>query len=256
MQFFSTVAASALLSLASGAVLGPRGLSGQATYYGGNLDGGACSFSTYTLPSDIFGTALSESNWDNSGNCGACVSVTDLAGKTITAMIVDECPGCGLNHLDLFPDAFSTLANPTTGVIDVTWSYIVCPITTPLQLHNKEGVSAYWFSMQVVNANKAVTSLEVSTDGGNTWQGTTRQVYNFFENSSGFRTTTVDVSSGESVTATSNFGGAAAAASSYSAVPVAASSTSITASVTTSTSVQPATAASATDLSEDDTCEA
>jgi expansin (peptidoglycan-binding protein) len=186
---------------------------------------------------------------------------------------VDECPGCGLNHLDLFPDAFSTLANPTTGVIDVTWSYIVCPITTPLQLHNKEGVSAYWFSMQVVNANKAVTSLEVSTDGGNTWQGTTRQVYNFFENSSGFRTTTVDVrvtstdgdvvvvenvdvSSGESVTATSNFGGAAAAASSYSAVPVAASSTSITASVTTSTSVQPATAASATDLSEDDTCEA
>jgi expansin len=106
---------------------------------------------------------------------------------------VDQCPGCGLNHLDLFPTAFSTFANPTVGVIDVTWSYITCPITSPLQLHNKEGVSAYWFSMQVVNANKRVTSLEVSTDGGSTWQSTTRQSYNFFENSSGFGTSSVDV---------------------------------------------------------------
>jgi hypothetical protein len=47
--------------------------------------------------------------------------------------------------------------------------------------------------MQVVNANKRVTSLEVSTDGGKTWQQTTRQSYNFFENSSGFGTSSVDV---------------------------------------------------------------
>lgn len=103
------------------------------------------------------------------------------------------CPGCGTNHLDLFPTAFSSLANPTKGVIDVTWSYITCPISTPLQLRNKEGVSAYWFSMQVVNANKRVTSLEVSTDGGSNWKPTTRQSYNFFENASGFGTSTVDV---------------------------------------------------------------
>ena len=36
--------------------------------------------------------------------------------------------------------------------------------------------------MQVVNANKAISSLEVSTDGGYSWQGTSRQSYNFFEN--------------------------------------------------------------------------
>jgi hypothetical protein len=47
--------------------------------------------------------------------------------------------------------------------------------------------------MQVVNANKRVTSLEVSTDGGKTWKPTTRQSYNFFENSSGFGTSSVDV---------------------------------------------------------------
>jgi len=105
----------------------------------------------------------------------------------------------------------------------VTWDYVDCPITSALSLHNKEGVSAYWFSMQVVNANKRVESLEFSTNSGSTWTSTKRQDYNFFEYSSGSGTTTVDVrvtsidgdvvivknvgiSSGVSVTAGSNFG--------------------------------------------------
>lgn len=79
-----------------------------------------------------------------------------------------------------------------------------CGISSPLVLHNKSGTSAYWFSMQVVNANEAIETLEVSTDGGSTWQSTTRTDYNFFENSSGFGTDTVDVrvtgSSGTTVT--------------------------------------------------------
>jgi expansin len=63
-----------------------RSLSGQATFYGGNVQGGACSFSTYTIPSGLYGTALSSSNWDNSGNCGGCVNV-NYGGKSITAMV-------------------------------------------------------------------------------------------------------------------------------------------------------------------------
>ena len=47
--------------------------------------------------------------------------------------------------------------------------------------------------MQVVNANEPVTKLEVSIDGGSTWQGTTRTSYNYFEQSSGFGVNTVDV---------------------------------------------------------------
>ncbi len=58
---------------------------------------------------------------------------------------------------------------------------------------NKDGVSAYYFAMQVVNSNKRVASLEVSTNGGSTWLSTVRQTYNFFDISSGTGTTTVDV---------------------------------------------------------------
>ncbi|KAF2789159.1 carbohydrate-binding module family 63 protein [Melanomma pulvis-pyrius CBS 109.77] len=167
-------------------------LTGEATTYGGNVDGGMCSFTGYTIPSGIFGTALSDSNWAGAGSCGACVSVKGPSGKSITAMVVDQCPGCGNNHLDLFPDAYAKLA-PTPGIIPVSWSFVSCGITSPIQLKNKEGTSKYWFSMQVRNSNVRVAKLDVSTDGGVTWKATTRKDYNFFENPSGFGTDTVDV---------------------------------------------------------------
>jgi len=61
---------------------------GTATYYGGNLSGGTCSFSDYTLPSSLFGTALSIDQWDDAANCGACVAVKGPNGKTIKAMVI------------------------------------------------------------------------------------------------------------------------------------------------------------------------
>ncbi|KAK4869615.1 hypothetical protein LT330_005997 [Penicillium expansum] len=169
------------------------GFAGKATFYGGNVGGGTCSFSGYTLPSNLFGTALSLQRWDDAANCGACVSVTGPKGNSIKAMIVDQCPECESNHLDLFQDAFAELSDISAGIIPTTWSYVSCDLDGPLKLKNKEGTSAYWFSMQVVNANEAVTALEVSTDGGSSWKSTTRTYYNFFENSAGFGTSTVDV---------------------------------------------------------------
>ncbi|KAF1947117.1 barwin-like endoglucanase [Clathrospora elynae] len=166
---------------------------GDATFYGGNVSGGMCSFSTYTIPSSLTGTALSDSNWASASACGTCVLVTGPSGATVTAMVVDQCPGCGLNHLDLFPAPFARLADPSKGVIPVSWNFVPCGITTPIVLRNKEGTSKYWFSMQVVNSNVGVTKLEVSTDAGKTWMATTRKDYNFFENPSGFNVDSLDV---------------------------------------------------------------
>ncbi|KAK4505036.1 hypothetical protein PRZ48_002999 [Zasmidium cellare] len=169
-------------------------LSGEATFYGGNTQGGMCSFSDYTIPEGIYGTAISDSNWDDSEACGGCVKVTGPNGNSITAMVVDQCPGCGENHLDLFQDAFAQLADPSKGVIDVTWEYTTCPISSALEVQMKEGVSANWFSAHIVNANERVSDLQVSTDGGSTWQsGLTRQDYNYFEQSSGFGTDNVAI---------------------------------------------------------------
>ncbi|KAL4933139.1 putative extracellular cellulase CelA/allergen Asp F7-like [Aspergillus undulatus] len=166
---------------------------GSATFYGGNLSGGTCSFTDYTLPSHLTGVAYSGEAWDDAAECGACVEVTGPDGNSVKAMIVDKCPECSSTHLDLFESAFTTLASKSEGEIPITYSSVSCSITSPLKLRNKSGTSAYWFSMQVVNANEAVSSLEVSTDGGSTWQSTQRSDYNFFENDAGFGSETVDV---------------------------------------------------------------
>lgn len=186
-------AATPLPSTSSSRALTPRSNTGEATFYGGNLSGGMCSFTGYTLPSGVYGTALASENWSTAANCGACVKVTGPKGNTLTAMVVDQCPGCGTNHLDLFQDAFAQLSDISAGVIDVSWEYVKCGISAPLTLKNKEGTSAYWFSMQAMGANERVASLQVSTDGGSTWQATERKEYNFFEKSSGFGTDTVAV---------------------------------------------------------------
>lgn len=127
--------------------------SGQSTFYGGNLNGGMCSFSTYTLPSNLYGTALSAQNWDGSANCGACMRVTGPNGNSITAMVVDQCPECPSNGLDLFQDAFAELADVSEGIIQVEWEWTDCEIQQPLEVRMKEGVGANWFSAQVVNGN-------------------------------------------------------------------------------------------------------
>jgi hypothetical protein len=103
-MYFSTLAMISFFSLARCATLQSRAASGQATSYGGNLHGGACSFSTYTIPSGMFGTALSDSNWADSGNCGACISVTGPAGNSITAMVKNSHIPHVEKLLNLLPD--------------------------------------------------------------------------------------------------------------------------------------------------------
>ena len=110
----------------------------------------------------------------------------------IREKVVDQCPECDLGHLDIFADGFSQLA-PTPGIINTSYRFTTCDISSPLVLHNKTGTSPYWFSIQVLNTSEPVANLEVSTDGGNTWLPTARQPYNFFENPAGFRTDRVMV---------------------------------------------------------------
>ncbi|KAI1127933.1 carbohydrate-binding module family 63 protein [Nemania abortiva] len=186
----STSSASSVSTAAP--IVDSAAVAGRSTFYGGNLNGGACSFTTYTLPSGIFGTAFSGAAWDSAAHCGACLRV-NANGKSIIAMVVDKCPECEEGHLDLFENAFDVLSPLSSDLLSTSYTFVDCPISSPLVLHNKSGTSAYWFSMQVVNANEPISKLEVSTDGGSTWKATTRQDYNFFENASGFGTDTVTV---------------------------------------------------------------
>ncbi|KAI1168789.1 hypothetical protein F5B18DRAFT_196985 [Nemania serpens] len=84
----SALASSSVLSAsaASSASSGSSAVTGTSTFYGGNLNGGTCSFTTYTLPSGVHGTAFSGSKWNSAAHCGACVQVT-ANEKSIIAMV-------------------------------------------------------------------------------------------------------------------------------------------------------------------------
>lgn len=69
-----------------GPATGPS-VSGKSTFYGGNVAGGTCSFTGYTIPAGLYGTAFSGSAWNSAANCGACVKVTGPNGNSITAMV-------------------------------------------------------------------------------------------------------------------------------------------------------------------------
>ena len=66
--------------------LARRAVAGKSTFYGGNVQGGTCSFSTYKLPAGLYGTAFSGQVWDSAANCGGCVKVSH-GGKSIVAMV-------------------------------------------------------------------------------------------------------------------------------------------------------------------------
>lgn len=190
----------------------------RISYYGDdatNLAGGACQFAS--LPSGLYGGAISKSLWDGSGACGQCVEIIGPSQMPVKVMvsaipdgkaiemadadcfrsveIVDRCPGCVANHFDLFPNAFKAAGGKPDGRTYVTYKYVPCGITSPLSVRTEDGVSQWWFSMQVTEANKPVKSLDVSTDGGKTWQATQRRDYNFFQklDRKGFGTKPVDI---------------------------------------------------------------
>ncbi|KAF4986909.1 hypothetical protein FGRMN_10624 [Fusarium graminum] len=64
-------------------------VSGSSTFYGGNLSGGNCMFTTYTLPAGILGTAFSGQKWDSAANCGACIEITGPSGKVKAMVSID-----------------------------------------------------------------------------------------------------------------------------------------------------------------------
>lgn len=64
---------------------------------------------------------------NNGGNCGQSVRITNTAnGKKVYATVVDSCPSCGENDLDLSPSVFQALAQGglDEGVITTSWNFL------------------------------------------------------------------------------------------------------------------------------------
>lgn len=95
--------------------LSARSASGKATFFEPGL--GACGWNSGS--GDAI-AALTSSSWDNGAHCGKWVTVNHNGAQT-AVKIVDECPTCEGNSLDLSPSSFSKLASQDQGMIDIDW---------------------------------------------------------------------------------------------------------------------------------------
>ncbi|KAL8276154.1 hypothetical protein RQP46_011448 [Phenoliferia psychrophenolica] len=104
-------------------VLEARGssYSGRGTYYNQGGVRGSCG----TISTDkSLVIALSQTQSAGGSHCGKMVKITNTAnGKSVTAKVMDECPGCGWGSLDLSVAAFNKIGKQSTGVLPIKWTF-------------------------------------------------------------------------------------------------------------------------------------
>jgi expansin (peptidoglycan-binding protein) len=128
--FYNMVSAKiiSVLAIAATALAAPvekRSYSGDATYY--NPSAGTNSCGTQASDSDLM-VALNTAQMANGANpnanpnCGRQISVTGPKGS-VTVTVLDTCPGCSNNDLDLSPAAFDKIADQAQGRVPITWDW-------------------------------------------------------------------------------------------------------------------------------------
>jgi expansin (peptidoglycan-binding protein) len=155
--------------------------SGQATYYDFADGSGACSFDP--SPNDPMVAAMNAPDYAGSAACGSCARVSGPGGE-ITVRIVDLCPECPEGNLDLSPGAFELIAPLEQGRVPITWRYVACDVSGPLDYRFKDGSNQWWTGVQVRNHRHAIARFEIEKDG--VFTAVPREDYNYFVAESGF----------------------------------------------------------------------
>ncbi|MBW0470078.1 hypothetical protein O181_009793 [Austropuccinia psidii MF-1] len=93
--------------------------SGQATWF--MPDTGACG----DVNSEFdYIVAMNHKQYGQGEPCHKKVKITNtLNGRTVTAMVTDECPPCGFGSLDLSPSVFKVLGALDIGVLPIIWEW-------------------------------------------------------------------------------------------------------------------------------------
>ncbi|KAJ2988307.1 hypothetical protein NUW58_g4046 [Xylaria curta] len=99
------------IALTVGSVLS---FSGDMTYFNPGL--GACGWTNGD------GDAIAALSPSKSGNCGRNIKI-HYQGKSTSAKVVDKCPGCSAESIDVSPSVFEKLAPKDLGRVKVTWEF-------------------------------------------------------------------------------------------------------------------------------------
>jgi len=160
----------------------------QITVYGTG-DDGACMYGPVPTSGIPFGriVAVGADLWDDSAGCGRFMeldaseatcygSPCDFGTDPIVVQVVDQCPECSNDHLDLSTIAWEDLTDdfPPGLVENVTWRYVPGMYPGNVQMQIAPGSSQYWLGMTPRDWNVPITAVEVRSSGSASWQPTPR----------------------------------------------------------------------------------
>ncbi|MEM9079067.1 MAG: expansin EXLX1 family cellulose-binding protein [Verrucomicrobiota bacterium] len=148
-------------------------ITGTATQYNGAGYPNVC----FTDPNryGVGHVAMNGPRWDNGAWCGAWVEITGAAG-TVTVPVLDVCPECGQNNLDLDPTAWSGAVGGLPGIEPISWRWVSAPsniITGPLVFEAANGSNPFFLEVTPIDAINPVSTLEILVNG--VYQTMTRQ---------------------------------------------------------------------------------
>lgn len=131
---------------------------GDATAYGGSI-GGFCGFKK--VPK--FHVALNAQQWNNSLDCGRCVSISYKDSTPVTAIISDICPECKHGDLDLYTDLYGELIKQSPGREKISWDFVNCPNSMieeniKLKVHS---INYYWLAITPIEMKCGIAKMEI-----------------------------------------------------------------------------------------------
>jgi expansin (peptidoglycan-binding protein) len=153
---------------------------GIATFYDYSGSGVvACSFD---VGADTNITAMNDGEYAKAASCGSCLNVVGPKGS-IKVRVVDRCPGCAANHIDLSAQAFAKIAEPKAGRVPITYEVVACDVPSKMSYRFKEGSSKFWTAIQVRDHRVPITKVEYKKNG--VYTNMPRSDYNYFIDTKG-----------------------------------------------------------------------
>ncbi|KAI1853947.1 hypothetical protein JX265_003730 [Neoarthrinium moseri] len=99
---------------------------GRMTYYDPSVGAGACG-TTHSDSEHV--VALDATQFKAGGNpnndpvCGKHIKIS-YNGKSTEALVVDKCPTCASQAIDVSSSTFKDIADLSVGVVQVDWDFV------------------------------------------------------------------------------------------------------------------------------------
>ena len=169
--------------------------SGYVTWYEG-ADASSVAYYVPEIESGWYHCAVSEPKYSEIP-AGSAVELS-ANGKTVHLLVTDLCPSsANAEHtsqanyfFDLEKSAFTSLADESVGVLDMTFKTVPYPTSENIKIQVMDGANEWWLAFRFYNMRYPLKKVEFSSDGVN---------FSEVENLSGIKDNWFKVASGENL---------------------------------------------------------